>query len=82
MCKRSYSDNSSSPHKKSSQFTYDYEGDDPDLWTPPRKKRNTKTVQKQTHDLIIEIDTGKLTCDDHLCNMHSPTNPSLFYYCH
>ena len=51
MCKRN-----------NSQFTYDYEGDDPDLWTPPRKKRRTKTVQRLTHDVIIDLDSGKLRC--------------------
>ena len=71
MCKRN-----------NSQFTYDYEGDDPDLWTPPRKKRRTKTVQKLTHDVIIDLDTGKLKCDDLNQYLHLPTNPSLFHFCH
>ena len=59
MCKRNSSDKYSSP-QKSSQFTYDYDGDDPDLWTPPRKKRWTATITKLTYDSIIDLDTGKL----------------------
>ena len=62
MCKRN-----------SSQFTYDYEGDDPDLWTPPRKKRQTQTVQRLTHDLIIDLDTGKLDVNENFHNIHLPT---------
>ena len=58
MCKRNSSEKFSSPHK--SQFTYDYDGDDPDLFTPPRKKRRTGTINKLTYDSIVDLDTGKL----------------------
>ena len=58
MCNYNSSEKFSSPHK--SQFTYDYDGDDPDLFTPPRKKRRTETIQKGQYDSIIDLDNGTL----------------------
>ena len=77
-----YYNNSSEEEEEAFPRGYDYEGDDPDLWTPPRKKRRTKTVQRLTHDVIIDLDTGKLKCDDLNQYLHLPTNPSLFHFCH
>ncbi len=65
MCKNNNS-NKSSPHK-SSLFTYDYDGDDPDLWTPPRKKKHTVEVEFLTNDKIFDLkNTGKFhrNCND------------------